>query len=42
MRDVLDAADRPIPAPVMPGLDTAADPVRLVLPDRYAELNRVA
>lgn len=42
VRDVLDAADRPIPAPVMPGLDTAADPVRLVLPDRYTELNRVA
>ncbi len=39
--EVLDAADRPIPAPVMPALDTTADPVRLVLPARYAELNRV-
>lgn len=37
--EVLDAADRPIPDPVMPGLDTTADPVRLALPARYAELN---
>ncbi|WP_211190715.1 NUDIX hydrolase [Actinomycetospora sp. TBRC 11914] len=40
--DVLDAADRPIPDPVMPGLDTAAEPVRLLLPERYAALNRTA
>ncbi|MDT7744183.1 MAG: hypothetical protein QOE59_3261, partial [Actinomycetota bacterium] len=37
--DVLDAADRPIPEPVMPDLDTTADPVRLLLPARYSELN---
>lgn len=36
--DILDAADRPIPAPVMPELDTTADPVRLTLPERYAQL----
>lgn len=38
---VLDAADRPIPEPIMPGLGTGNDGLpRLVLPDRYAELNR--
>jgi 8-oxo-dGTP pyrophosphatase MutT (NUDIX family) len=37
--DILDAADRPIPEPIMPGLDAAADPVRLTLPARYSELN---
>jgi len=37
--EVLDAADRPIPDPIMPGLDAAADPVRLTLPARYSELN---
>jgi 8-oxo-dGTP pyrophosphatase MutT (NUDIX family) len=42
VREILDAADRPIPEPVMPGLDTAADPVRLSLPERYAALNRAA
>ncbi|MCD2195004.1 NUDIX hydrolase [Actinomycetospora endophytica] len=39
--DIVDAADRPIPEPVMPGLELGADGApRLVLPDRYAELNR--
>ena len=37
--EVLDAADRPIPEPIMPGLDVGADPVRLLLPARYSELN---
>ena len=37
--EILDAADRPIPDPIMPGLDAAADPVRLTLPARYSELN---
>ncbi len=37
--EVLDAADRPIPEPIMPGLDAAAAPVRLTLPARYSELN---
>jgi 8-oxo-dGTP pyrophosphatase MutT (NUDIX family) len=41
VEDVLDAADRPIPAPIMPGLELGSDGVaRLVLPERYAELNR--
>ncbi len=35
--EVLDAADRPIPEPIMPGLDAAAAPVRLTLPARYSE-----
>jgi 8-oxo-dGTP pyrophosphatase MutT (NUDIX family) len=37
--EVLDAADRPIPEPIMPGLDADADPVRLTLPARYSELD---
>ncbi|HEY2225812.1 NUDIX hydrolase [Actinomycetospora sp.] len=38
---VLDAADRPIPAPIMPGLELGEDGApRLVLPGHYAELNR--
>ncbi|GAA4838630.1 hypothetical protein GCM10023201_29810 [Actinomycetospora corticicola] len=35
--EILAAADRPIPEPIIPGLDP--DGPRLVLPDRYAELN---
>jgi 8-oxo-dGTP pyrophosphatase MutT (NUDIX family) len=37
--EVLDAADRPIPEPIMPGLDAGGGPVRLTLPARYTELN---
>ena len=38
---ILDAADRPIPDPITPGLELGTDGApRLVLPGRYAELNR--
>jgi hypothetical protein len=37
---ILDAADRPIPEPIMPGLQLAGSAPRLVLPARYDELNR--
>jgi 8-oxo-dGTP pyrophosphatase MutT (NUDIX family) len=38
---VLDAADRPIPEPIMPGLELGGGGApRLVLPGRYTELNR--
>jgi 8-oxo-dGTP pyrophosphatase MutT (NUDIX family) len=38
----LDAADGPIPAPIIPGLETSGQQARLVLPVRYAELNAAA
>ena len=39
--EILDAADRPIPEPIMPGLELDADGTpRLVLPHRFAELDR--
>jgi 8-oxo-dGTP pyrophosphatase MutT (NUDIX family) len=38
----LDAADGPIPAPIIPGLETSGQQARLVLPERYAELNAAA
>jgi 8-oxo-dGTP pyrophosphatase MutT (NUDIX family) len=39
--DILGAAERPILEPIMPGLELDGDGApRLVLPDRFAELNR--
>jgi 8-oxo-dGTP pyrophosphatase MutT (NUDIX family) len=38
---ILDAADRPIPEPIMPTLDLGSDRApRLALPGHYSELNR--